>query len=109
MVEAGEIKAYAENAREQLIDAEIALREKRHRLSFLCSALSAENAASALIITLGRRVSGRHSNWAVLGSPVTRIDEGLRAMVKEISVRLHRIEPHIRGSCGPPPLHREGW
>ncbi|MHA1263426.1 MAG: hypothetical protein ACTSSA_15370 [Candidatus Freyarchaeota archaeon] len=47
MAEAEEVSAFIRNAEEQLVDAEVTLRSGRYHLSFLCSALSAENASSA--------------------------------------------------------------
>jgi len=109
MAEIGEIRAFIKNAKEQLIDAQISLREKRYHLSFLCSALSAENATSALIIALGRRTSKKHNNWMVLGSIATDADEKMKATVREISIQLHEIEPHIPKLLRYPFRYRERW
>jgi HEPN domain-containing protein len=94
MAEDEEVKAFIRNAREQLVDSEISLREKRNHLSFLCSSLSAENATSGLIIALGGRTSKKHNNWMVLGRLASENEE-MRQRILEISEMLHEIEPHI--------------
>jgi HEPN domain-containing protein len=109
MAETEEIKAFIKNAKEQLIDAEVSLSGKRYHLSFLCSALSAENATSALIIALGRRTSKRHNNWMVLGSIVADVNEEMKATVREISIKLHEIETHIPKLLRYPLRFRERW
>ncbi|MBS7251793.1 MAG: HEPN domain-containing protein [Candidatus Freyarchaeota archaeon] len=91
----GEIKAYIRNAKELIIDAEVSLRSERHHLSFLCSALSAENATSALIIALGRRTSKKHNNWMILGNIAKEAKEKLKKTLQEISIKLHQVEPQI--------------
>jgi HEPN domain-containing protein len=95
MAETEEIKAFIRNAEEQLIDAEVSLRGERYHLSFLCSALSAENATSALIIALGRRTSKKHNNWMILGNTAEDASENIKATLQEISIKLHEIEPQI--------------
>lgn len=109
MAETEEIKAFIRNAEEQLIDAEVSLRGERCHLSFLCSALSAENVTSALIIALGRRTSKRHNNWMILGSQVKDVDEKLKATIQEISMKLHEIEPHIPKLLRYPFHYKEKW
>ncbi|TET63907.1 HEPN domain-containing protein [Candidatus Bathyarchaeota archaeon] len=109
MAETEEIKAFVKNAKEQLIDAKISLREKRYHLSFLCSALSAENVTSALIITLGRRASKRHNNWMILGSLASDVNEEMKTTIQEISIKLHEIEPHIPKLLRYPFRYRERW
>ncbi|MEM2959404.1 MAG: HEPN domain-containing protein [Candidatus Jordarchaeaceae archaeon] len=95
MGEAGEIKAFIGNAKELIIDAEVSLRSERYHLSFLCSALSAENATSALIIALGRRTSKKHNNWMILGNIAKEVNGKLKKTLQEISKKLHEIEPQI--------------
>lgn len=95
MDETGEIKAFIRNAEEQLIDAEFSLRGERYHLSFLCSALSAENATSALIIALGRRTSKKHNNWMILENIAENANENIKTTLREISIKLHEIEPQI--------------
>jgi len=109
MAETEEIKAFVKNAKEQLIDAEISLREKRYHLSFLCSALSAENITSALIIALGRRTSKKHNNWMILGRITADVNEEMKETVREISRELHEIETHIPKILRYPFRFRETW
>jgi len=109
MAETEEIKAFIKNAKEQLIDAEVSLRGKRYHLSFLCSALSAENVTSALIVALGRRTSKKHNNWMILGSIAADVNEKMKATVREISIKLHEIEPHIPKLLRYPFRFRERW
>lgn len=109
MAETEEINAFLKNAEEQLVDAQISLREKRYHLSFLCSALSAENATSALLIALGRRTSKRHNNWMILGSLASEVEEKIRATIQEISKELHEIEPHIPKILRYPFKYKERW
>jgi AbiV family abortive infection protein len=109
MAETEEIKAFIKNAKEQLIDAEVSLSGKRYHLSFLCSALSAENVTSALIIALGRRTSKKHNNWMTLGRASADVNETMKATVREISVELHEIEPHIPKLLRYPFRFRERW
>ncbi len=94
MAENEEIRAFIRNAKEQLIDAEISLREERYHLSFLCSSLSAENITSALIIALGGRTSKKHNNWMIL-IRLASMNEEIKPKVLEISRMLHELEPHI--------------
>ena len=109
MAETEEIKAFVKNSKEQLIDAEISLREKRYHLSFLCSALSAENVTSALIIALGRRTSKKHNNWMILGRIAADVNEKMKANIREISKELHEIETHIPKILRYPFRFRERW
>jgi len=109
MAETEEIKAFVRNSKEQLIDAEVSLREKRYHLSFLCSALSAENVTSALIIALGRRTSKKHNNWMILGRIAADVNESMKATVREISRELHEIEIHIPKILRYPFRFREKW
>jgi len=85
------------------------LREKRYHLSFLCSALSAENVTSALIIALGRRTSKKHNNWMILGRIASEVNENMKATVREISKELHEVEPHIPKILRYPFRFRERW
>ncbi|MHA1364426.1 MAG: HEPN domain-containing protein [Candidatus Freyarchaeota archaeon] len=92
MAEAEEVNAFIRNAEEQLVDAEVTLRSGRYHLSFLCSALSAENASSALIIVLGRRTSRKHRNWMILGEIHADLSGRLGATVRELSLKLFRFK-----------------
>lgn len=109
MGEAEEIKAFIKNAKEQLTDAEISLQEKRYHLSFLCSALSAENVTSALIIALGKRTSKRHHNWLILTNLTTEVNPKIKPTIQEISKKLHEIEPHIPKLLRYPFRYKERW
>lgn len=109
MAETDEIKAFIKNAKEQLIDAEVSMHGKRYHLSFLCSALSAENVTSALIIALGRRTSKKHNNWMILGNMASEVDEKLKPTIREISMKLHEIEPHIPKLLRYPFRFKEKW
>jgi HEPN domain-containing protein len=109
MGETEEIKAFIRNAEEQLVDAEVGLHAKRYHLSFLCSALSAENATSALIIALGRRTSKKHVNWMILGKTAETADEKIKERLQEISMKLHEIEPDIPKILRYPFRFKEKW
>ena len=107
MAENEEIKAFIKNAKEQMIDAEISLREKRHHLSFLCSSLSAENATSGLIIALGGRTSKKHNNWMILQRLVS--ENEMKPKILKISKMLHEIEPHIPKLLRYPFRYNQKW
>nr|MDO8082771.1 HEPN domain-containing protein [Candidatus Freyarchaeota archaeon] len=109
MAETEEIRAFIRNAEEQLIDAEVSLQGKRYHLSFLCSALSAENATTALIIALGRRTSKKHNNWMILGNITSDVNEKIKTTIREISIKLHEIEPHIPKLLRYPFHFKEKW
>lgn len=109
MAEAEEVNAFIRNAEEQLVDAEVTLRSGRYHLSFLCSALSAENASSALMIVLGRRTSRKHRNWMILGEIHADLSGRLGATVRELSLKLHEIEPHIPKLLRYPFRFKEKW
>ena len=109
MAESEEIKAFVRNSKEQLIDADVSFREKRYHLSFLCSALSAENVTSALIIALGRKTSKKHNNWMILGRIAAEVNEEMKANIREISKELHEVEPHIPKILRYPFRFRERW
>jgi len=109
MAETEEIKAFVKNAKEQLIDADVSFREKRYHLSFLCSALSAENITSALIIALGRKTSKKHNNWMILGRITADVTDRMKATLQEISKELHEIETHIPKILRYPFRFRERW
>jgi HEPN domain-containing protein len=61
-----EIRVYLKMARAQLEDADLALKNERPALCAFLSALSAENAISALILKLGGKPSKKHRNSLVL-------------------------------------------
>lgn len=109
MGETGEIAAFIKNAEEQLLDAQVSLDGKRYHLSFLCSALSAENATSALILAFGRRTSKKHNNWMILGGITADVNEKVKAIILEISKKLHEIEPHIPKLLRYPFRFKERW
>ncbi len=90
-----EIDAYIGTARGQLEDAKLALREGRYALSSFLSALSAENASSALIIKLGARPSKKHKNSLVLHRLVPSLPDDLKSVLEEIIESLKSLEPHI--------------
>ncbi|MFQ6085855.1 MAG: HEPN domain-containing protein [Candidatus Bathyarchaeia archaeon] len=90
-----EAHTYLEIAEDQLKDAELALRGERYALCALLSASCAENAASALITTLGAKPSKRHRNSLVLNRLLLRatpkLKPGLRGMIESLKA----LEPHI--------------
>ena len=90
-----EIEIYLELAEEQLKDAEIAIKNDRYALCALMSALSAENASSALVISLGGRPSKKHRNSLVLYRLSEEADKAIKARIKNIIDLLKDLEHHI--------------
>lgn len=90
-----EIHTYLEIAKDQLKDAELALREGRYALCALLSASCAENATSALITALGARPSKRHRNSLVLNRLVSRATQRLQPSLRGMIESMKALEPHI--------------
>lgn len=90
-----EANVYLTTAEDQLKDAELAFREKSYALCAFLSASSAENAAAALIISLGARPSRKHRNSLVVHRLVNAASTGMRASLTRIIDSLKILEPHI--------------
>ena len=90
-----EAKVYLETAKSQIEDAELALRGKRYALCVLLSALSAENASSAVLINLGAKPSRKHKNSLVIHRIRLNINRKLQPILKNIIEQLKLLEPHI--------------
>jgi len=90
-----EAEVYLETAKEQLKDAKLALKEKSYALSVFLSASSAENATSALIITLGAKPSRKHKNSLVIYRLAQNASPEIRSNLMSVAEHLNAIEPHI--------------
>lgn len=90
-----ELAAYLESALAQLEEARLALRHRRYALAVLLSAMSAENATSALILYLGSRPSKKHRNSLVLHRLYSTAEEPLKSRLIRLIESMKRLEPHI--------------
>ncbi len=90
-----EANSYLETAEDQLKDAELAFREARYALCAFLSASCAENASSALLITLGAKPSKKRRNSMVLNRLASSSTQELRPALKEIIESMIVLEPHI--------------
>lgn len=90
-----EADAYIETAKDQLEEAELAFKEGRHALCTFLSALSAENAASALLITLDAKPSKKHRNSLVLNRLAPIVAHELQPILREMICSVKSLEPHI--------------
>jgi len=90
-----ESNTYLETAEDHLKDAELAFREGRYALCALLSALSAENATSALITTLGAKPSKKHRNSLVLNRLAPRVTPKLQTILRKTIESMKILEPHI--------------
>lgn len=90
-----EATSYYETAEDQLKDAELVFKEGRYALCAFLSASSAENATSALLITLGAKPSKKHRNSIVLNMLVSSATNELQLTLKEIIESMKILEPHI--------------
>lgn len=90
-----EANTYFEIAQDQLKDAELAFKEGRYALCAFLSASSAENATSALLITLGAKPSKKHRNSLVLNRLASTASSELQLTLREIIESMKILEPHI--------------
>jgi HEPN domain-containing protein len=90
-----EATSYLETAEDQLKDAELAFKEGRYALCAFLSASSAENATSALLITLGAKPSRKHRNSMVLNVLVSSATHELQLAMREMIESMKILEPHI--------------
>lgn len=90
-----EATSYLETAEDQLKDAELAFKERRYALCAFLSASSAENATSALLITLGAKPSKKHRNTLILNRLFSSVTNELQQALKEIIESMKILEPHI--------------
>jgi len=89
-----EAAIYLESAEEQLKEASLALEHRRHALSVFLSAMSGENATSALIIALGHKPSKKHKNSLVLYK-LAQTSSELKPRLMELIDVMKKLEPHI--------------
>lgn len=90
-----EATSYLETAEDQLKDAELTFREERYALCAFLSASSAENATSALLITLGAKPSKKHRNSMVLNKLASTATLELQRVLREMIESMKILEPHI--------------
>lgn len=90
-----EANTYFEIAQDQLKDAELAFKEGRYALCAFLSASSAENATSALIVTLGAKPSKKHRNSLVLYRLASSATHELQQALREIIESMKILEPNI--------------
>jgi HEPN domain-containing protein len=90
-----EANAYFETAEDQLKGAEVTFKEGSYALCTFLSASSAENATSALLITLGAKPSKKHRNSLVLHKLAQRVTSEMRSSIMEIVESMKTLEPHI--------------
>jgi len=90
-----EATSYLETAQDQLKDAELAFKEQRYALCAFLSASSAENATSALLITMDAKPSKKHRNSMVLNTIASTATHELQPVLREIIESLKILEPHI--------------
>ena len=90
-----EVNAYFETAEEQLKDAELVFRAERYALCAFLSTSCAENATSALLITLGAKPSKKHRNSLVLNRLLQSVTPELQTSLREMIQSMKILEPHI--------------
>jgi HEPN domain-containing protein len=90
-----EADSYLETAKDQLKDAELALKEGRNALCAFLSASCAENATSALLLKLGAKPSKKHRNSLVLNRLASNSANKLQRELREIIGSMKILEPHI--------------
>lgn len=90
-----EADSYLETAEDQLKDAELAFKEGRYALCAFLSASCAENATSALLITLGANPSKKHRNSLVLNRLASSATHELQLELREMIESMKILEPHI--------------
>jgi len=87
--------AYFDSAVAQLEEAKLALEHKRYALTAFLSAMSAESATSALIVSLGSRPSKKHRNSLVLYRLASAAEEPLKSRLLALIESMKKLEPHI--------------
>jgi len=90
-----EANPYLETAEDQLEDAELAFKKGRYALCAFLSASCAENATSALLITLGAKPSKKHRNSLVLNRLTSSATHELQLALREMIESMKILEPHI--------------
>ena len=90
-----EANTYLEIAEDQLRDAELTFKEGRYPLCVFLCASCAENATSALLITMGAKPSKKHKNSLVLNKLAPSVASGLQSRLREIVEAMKILEPHI--------------
>ena len=90
-----EANAYIETAEDQLKGAELTFREGSYALCAFLSASSAENATSALLITLGAKPSKKHRNSLVMHKLAQRATSEMKSDMMKIIESMKTLEPHI--------------
>lgn len=90
-----EAGSYFKTAEDQLKDAHLTFKKGRYALCAFLSASSAENATSALLITLGAKPSKKHINSMVLNRLISSSTHKLQLALKEIIESMKILEPHI--------------
>ena len=94
---------YLETAKEQLKDAELTFKEERYALCAFLSASCAENATSALIITLSAKPSKKHRNSLVLNRLASSVPSKVQPSLREMIESMKTLEPHITKARYPIP------
>ena len=90
-----EANSYLETAEDQLKEAELTFKEGRYALCAFLSASCAENATSALLITLGAKPSKKHRNSLVLNRLTLSVTHELQLALREMIESMKILEPHI--------------
>ncbi len=90
-----EADAYFETAEDQLKGAEVTFREGSYALCAFFCASSAENATSALLITLGAKPSKKHRNSLVMYRLAQSANSKTKSSFMEIVDSVKTLEPHI--------------
>ncbi len=89
-----EAAIYLQSAEDQLNEASLALEHGRNALSVFLSAMSGENATSALILALGHKPSKKHRNSIVLYK-LAQTSPKLKPRLIELVDFMKKLEPHI--------------
>ena len=89
-----EAAIYLQSAEDQLNEASLALEHGRNALSVFLSAMSGENATSALILALGHKPSKKHRNSIVLYK-LAQTSPELKPRLVELVDVMKKLEPHI--------------
>jgi len=89
-----EAAIYLQSAEDQLNEASLALEHGRNALSVFLSAMSGENATSALILALGHKPSKKHRNSIVLYK-LAQTSPELKPRLIELVDVMKKLEPHI--------------